>query len=837
MTLWEMSLSGGILILAILVLRALTLHRLPKQTFPALWTLTLARLLIPFSLPSPLSVWSLAQSTVLSEGTAARLTAPTPPLNPPPLPPSQAGPAAPSAAGTDFPILTAVWLAGATLCTLFFLASYLRCRRIFRFARPVASEQAARWLKAHPLRRRIALRESERIAAPLTYGVLHPVILLPASIDWQDLDSMAYVLEHEHIHIRRFDGVLKLLLTAAVCIHWFNPAVWAMLTLADRDIELSCDEEVVRRFGLERRSSYARTLIAMEERKSGLSPFASAFSKNAIEERIAAIMKIKKPSLPALVLAIALVFTLGAAFATSSQAKDGTELRPYLTRLPDDDFTEAESQRIFSLWFEGYRNLTVADYREKMRSARTDADMELIERFSLDEAAYQLPSGKEADALTAFNDYFFNVYEPLTADQWQIRSFDGFGADEAEYQYNLVILDPRTLKVGEYEAARLAVDTALRQPMDDASDAFAVEKLGTPALRIELGYYSAPFCKDNPDAGIYTQNSEESAAEWDRLLAPYLPFGLTWEFIDPDHDGNGLNMRFDGKAVRGIFDEQEGIWITEHAGNNWPKDAVELYTVYTDGKLSGLREASEEEQAAFTETRTQNSEAREFSRNAETREFPQATRADYDSFLTLRQAEDANTGDALNLPLEEFNQRLLDWANANQDAYNRISCDVLWDDYGVYLTTDERAFVSVTCRLSGTENGMKVRALYTGDPEQDPGFSANLPSRSVEMDSGTAAWCDLYYDISYHIPDKAKVTAAKRDACVNGMIDAIQTFWQDTDIDSLLGMTEANMVKQFNLYAKQYSGNGVTILPVTEDNIHFEHMDERDIYNEARHAS
>lgn len=128
------------------------------------------------------------------------------------------------------------------------------------------------WLRQHPLRRKIAIRQSDRISSPLSFGVLRPVILLPKKTDWTDEEALRYVLEHEFVHIRRFDSVGKLLLIAAACVHWFNPLVWAMYVLANRDLELSCDETVLRRFGGDVRGAYARVLIRMEERRRGVQP-------------------------------------------------------------------------------------------------------------------------------------------------------------------------------------------------------------------------------------------------------------------------------------------------------------------------------------------------------------------------------------------------------------------------------------------------------------------------------------------------------------------------------------------------------------------------------------
>ena len=175
-------------------------------------------------------------------------------------------------------------------------------------------------------------------------------------------------------------------------------------------------------------------------------------------------MRLKKRSLAALLAAAALICGVSAAFATSAAEKDEEDLRDYLTMIPGNDFSEEESQRLFALWIDDYEDMTVATFREKMRSARTDGDMELIVRFSLSQAAYSLPAGREAEALAAFSGYFFNVYEPLTADRWRTRSFDGIGSGGAEFMYTLTILDENALKVGEYEALSREAKELLRRP-------------------------------------------------------------------------------------------------------------------------------------------------------------------------------------------------------------------------------------------------------------------------------------------------------------------------------------------------------------------------------------
>lgn len=286
MKLLQMSLAGGVMILVITVIRALAIERLPKKTFLALWAAALARLLAPVSLSSALSIYSLLARRVPA---AAEWTA-VPALPDLPVAAETAAAAAAqqtaSAPAAQAPVWTIVWAVGVAVCAVVFAAAYGRCCREFRASFPVESEVTRRWLQSHPLRRTIAIRRSGRISSPLTFGVLRPVILMPKKTDWTDETALRYVLEHEFVHIQRFDVLSKLLLIAAICVHWFNPLVWVMYVLANRDLELSCDETVLRRFGGDVRAAYARVLIRMEAARGGFAPLCNHFGKNAIEERI-----------------------------------------------------------------------------------------------------------------------------------------------------------------------------------------------------------------------------------------------------------------------------------------------------------------------------------------------------------------------------------------------------------------------------------------------------------------------------------------------------------------------------------------------------------------------
>ena len=321
MSLLQMSFLGTVIILLIVVLRAVLINRLPKKTFLILWWIVLIRLLVPFSIKSVTSIYSLLQS-IYSDINPVR-TAQTTTFLPihGNMPETANGLSEAMVQRTEsISILSVIWLAGLLLCFGFFAVSYIKCYREFRFSLPVENDILEAWKEKHPLKRSLSIRQTETIAAPLSYGVIRPVILMPKNTEWKNIYQLRYVLEHEYVHIRRLDMLTKLIMIAAVCIHWFNPLVWVMYILFNRDLELSCDETVVRRFGMDIKSVYATALISMEEKKSGLTPLCNSFSKNAIEERIRAIMKIKKTSKFAVMISAVLVIGVTGGFATSASS-------------------------------------------------------------------------------------------------------------------------------------------------------------------------------------------------------------------------------------------------------------------------------------------------------------------------------------------------------------------------------------------------------------------------------------------------------------------------------------------------------------------------------------
>lgn len=318
MGLIQMSVAGTILIIIIAAVRAATRNHLPKMTYMAMWYLAVIRLLLPFSLEFSFSFYTLFPRLFPKTGNGRPAVMEPTQLLLPAYTVSKGTTAVKT--GSDIPVTAIIWLLGFFILAMYFAVSYFAGVRKFSISLPVNNNFADQWLKEQKCFRNVEIRVSDRIAAPLTYGILKPRILLPKGTDWKNEDALCYILTHEHIHIKRLDAAVKIALAAVLCLHWFNPAVWLMYILANRDMELSCDEMVVNKLGEPVKSSYAMTLIHMEEIKMGGSRLNIHFSKNAIEERIKAIMKIKKIPVINTFLAAMLVLLMAVLFGTSAAA-------------------------------------------------------------------------------------------------------------------------------------------------------------------------------------------------------------------------------------------------------------------------------------------------------------------------------------------------------------------------------------------------------------------------------------------------------------------------------------------------------------------------------------
>ena len=452
-----------------------------------------------------------------------------------------------------------------------------------------------------------------------------------------------------------------------------------------------------------------------------------------------------------------------------------------------------------------------------------------MERISQNNMLYKMRDSNNAAS------FLFYILEPLTAEKWQTRTFGGYGwvTDDTvkgerttlEYEVSLTITDANRLTVWQYSQARLGVMDGLQQALKGKSNAELQDQIGmdahilatitalknkweTPALQIAVKYNYKPVQSyENPENDPYV--TELFAAQWDETLKPYTGFGLSYSY-----NNDGLDMRFQGKQVRGIADTVEGKWITEHAGiSTYESDAIEVFVVYTNGKPSGFRAATKEEQAEYTKMRNASTQ----SLKMEERQAKYGSEADYQSLLKLKNTNYQNQSVA------DFNMGLLEWANEDQSRNERIAVDTAMKDFKVSLTDEERAFVTLTARFSRMENTMKVGSAYTGRPKEDPDFGFRLYKEAE--DSKRNAWATLDYQITYNISDDKKMTVGERDRSLAGVIGDIQKFWDNTDIDTLLSMKSADILKQVKSIVARHS-NASIVISALDDHVNFEGMSE-----------
>ena len=692
-----------------------------------------------------------------------------------------------------------IWCTGTAVCAAFYILSYLRCRLKFAISLPVENTYVNHWLECHPVRRPVSVRQSDQINTPLTYGILHPVILLPRETDWSDTLQLQYVLSHEYVHIRRCDTVTKLLTTTALCLHWFNPLVWVMYLLYNRDLELACDEQVIRHFGESTRSAYAQMLIDMEAKKSGLMPLCNNFSRNAIEERITAIMKWKKTTRSAILFAAGLIIGVSVCFATSATYSSAADHAGRNTAahqentvpMPDSSYTEEEYAALLALQLDGYRDMTVSKYQEQVWILTdTKEYMELLERFSQSELLLDLRYVNETAS------FLFNIYEPLTASRWQTRDFGGYTAttfpgasDNASLEYNifLTIKDPDKLTVGAYDDARQGIMAGLERLLQGRT---------TGQLQDE------DYMNEEILAGIDSLRQQWGSEQLE-FTVDYLYTPLDPDFTKPDT--STASAIISEPLAEEMYGEEEAtlhrITDVENRLQKMLRLQAETLAGVTDSYYQAI--AGSEQLKLLEET--------------EPRKNEYATREDYRSFFTLM------TPGYETLSISVFNSALLDWGNESYDTYERIREDIFRNDFRVTLTDEELAFASLTMTLSSEENYRLIQSLKTGRPREDPVYRSYRLNK--EKENGLI-WCGFDYAFSYHISDPDKLTVGERDLLIGGAIRDIQEFWTETSLEDLQKLTRNDVLKKLEEIAKEYSNRQITV-SILEDQLYFEHMDER----------
>lgn len=323
----NMSLTGCVMILAVLPVRAL-LKKAPRWSICLLWGLVALRLICPFSFESNLSL--IRNSEPISRETLSveawtpptatepvHMEVPKPQLPAVPQTPVQnVAPTLAQSTPSALTIIGYVWLFGCGLMLLYALVSYVQLKRRVRTATRLEGN----------------IRQSEYATSPFVLGVFRPVIYLPYGLKES---HQGHIIAHERSHISRGDHLIKPLGFVILSVHWFNPCVWVAYILLCRDIEAACDERVIQKMTKEQRQSYSATLLHYGIKRRRIAACPVAFGETGIKGRIKNVMNYKKPTVWLVIMSILLSFVLAGCFLTD----------PVQEQLQDQPSVSAEEQK------------------------------------------------------------------------------------------------------------------------------------------------------------------------------------------------------------------------------------------------------------------------------------------------------------------------------------------------------------------------------------------------------------------------------------------------------------------------------------------------------------
>lgn len=298
----NMSITGTYVILFVLLIRLL-LKKAPKVFSYSLWGVVLYRLICPYSFSS---AFSLLKSISPSSGRTEHIPINLGLMSQPQVDMGINGvnniinsslPAAtPYASINPMQVIMAissiVWIIGVLTMTVYSITSYIMLQKKMHTAILV----------------RANVFVCENVKTPIVLGIVKPKIFLPADISENE---KMYILKHEQTHIKRLDYLVKPFAFMVLCVHWFNPLVWLSFAMMSRDMEMSCDEKVIKELGNEIKREYSTSLLSMAVNRRPISGSPLAFSETNVGKRIKNVLNYKKPSFWIVLVAAISVVVMG----------------------------------------------------------------------------------------------------------------------------------------------------------------------------------------------------------------------------------------------------------------------------------------------------------------------------------------------------------------------------------------------------------------------------------------------------------------------------------------------------------------------------------------------
>lgn len=318
----NMSISASYIVLAVLLLRLL-LKKAPKWITVVLWGIVSVRLVCPFSIESVLSLIpssEVVSPTIMTDKTPTINTGIpiiNSTLNPvisesfTPNPGDSANPLQ-----IWIPVLTTLWIVGMVALLIYTVISFAKVKRKIGTA----------------VLLRDNIYQSENVVSPFVLGIIKPKIYLPFNMNEKDME---HVVAHEMAHIRRKDHLWKPLGFILLTLHWFNPLMWLGYVLLCRDIELACDEKVIKELDHDARADYSQALLTCSVNRRMIAACPLAFGEVGVKDRVKSVLNYKKPAFWIIIAAVVACVVVAVCFLTNPNAK-----RDYICRIVDDLFTK-----------------------------------------------------------------------------------------------------------------------------------------------------------------------------------------------------------------------------------------------------------------------------------------------------------------------------------------------------------------------------------------------------------------------------------------------------------------------------------------------------------------
>ena len=309
----NLGITASYVMAAVMLVRLIFRKKAPKKLICALWLLVGVRLVCPFSLESVLSLIPSAETVPpeivsspapqITSGFAAFNSVVNPVL-------SEAFAPIPEQSVSPMQVLTEVgawvWLAGVIAVCLYGLISYIKLKRKMSDAVLLSGN----------------IFQSEKVESPFILGFIRPKIYLPFTLSDADREN---VIAHETAHIKRKDHIIKPLAFLLLAVYWFNPLVWVSYALLCRDIELACDERVIKDLSEDNRKEYAKSLLDCAVKRKSIAACPLAFGEVGVKTRIKGVMHYKKPAFWVILITVAAIIVTSVCFLTNPK-KDETKV-------------------------------------------------------------------------------------------------------------------------------------------------------------------------------------------------------------------------------------------------------------------------------------------------------------------------------------------------------------------------------------------------------------------------------------------------------------------------------------------------------------------------------